>query len=284
VLLEHLVGTSRIVAAWGQPRATVDAALFHSVYGTDVYRHRSISPARRDDVRARIGGDAERLVWLFAQIDRRDFRARLQEVGGSSPLVVRSGSSMGSVTVEPGDAFTLLTIYMANEFEQTRADDWSPVRLFSILAAMSRSLDPRCGTIPPALTPELRAMTPELDDELIAEYGAACDAFARDPVSAGGAFEALARRFPFVAEPPVFAACSALRAGRFAAAAAWAKRGNRNLELLGAPWDKRLPERAWSQLTSLVRDARRSGACPPEANAFFDKLRVTKQRQEGPTQ
>jgi hypothetical protein len=158
VLLEHLIGTSRIVAAWGQPRATVDAALFHSVYGTDVYRHRSISPARRDDVRARIGEDAERLVWLFSEIDRGDFRARLQGDGRGAPLVVRHANGTGLVTVAPGDAFALLVIYMANEFEQTQADDGAPDRLFSTLAAMSGFLDPAFGTIPAALTPELRAM------------------------------------------------------------------------------------------------------------------------------
>jgi len=255
VLLEHLIGTSRIVEAWGQPRATIDAALFHSVYGTDVYRRRSISPVRRADVRARIGEDAERLVWFFSQIDRGDLRKRLQEGGGSAPLVVRSAEGTGSVTILPGDAFALLTIYMANEFEQTRAADSAPARLFSTLAAMSRFLDPAFGTLPAALTPALRAMTPELDDELIAGYGAACAAFGRHRTSAGEAFEALARRFPFVAEPLILAAWAAVRAGRFADAAAWVEHANRNLDLLGAPWDKRLSERTWSRLTSLVRDA-----------------------------
>lgn len=38
-LLEHLIGTAELLGRWGQPDAIRRAALIHSVYGTDVYRH-----------------------------------------------------------------------------------------------------------------------------------------------------------------------------------------------------------------------------------------------------
>jgi hypothetical protein len=150
-LLEHLIGTRRIAHAWGQPREVVDAALFHSVYGTDVYPNRTIDPAHRDEVRALIGTRAERLVWLFATTDRHDFRERLQAHVPSQSLAVRSRSGGATIALDPPDVFALLILYMANELDQADDADGNSPSVWPMLLAMSRYLDPAYGTIPAAL-------------------------------------------------------------------------------------------------------------------------------------
>ena len=66
--LAHLVGTRRLLMAWGERPALCDAGLFHSVYGTEFFIPDRI--AARDDVVAVIGAEAERVAWLWCAIKR----------------------------------------------------------------------------------------------------------------------------------------------------------------------------------------------------------------------
>lgn len=66
--LSHLVGTARLLRAWGARPALCDAGLFHSVYGTEYFP--VAAPAGRDEVTALIGSEAERVAWLWCTIVR----------------------------------------------------------------------------------------------------------------------------------------------------------------------------------------------------------------------
>src|SRR5438552_237476 len=70
-LLDHLEETAAIVRRWGQPAWLQNAALIHSVYGTEAYDRRLISPARREEVAAVAGDRPERLAYLFHVTPRR---------------------------------------------------------------------------------------------------------------------------------------------------------------------------------------------------------------------
>lgn len=69
-LTEHLVETSRWLEKWGNPTAISLAGAFHSIYGTEEFRQKTLPLDRRDDVRAQIGEEAEALVYLFCLADR----------------------------------------------------------------------------------------------------------------------------------------------------------------------------------------------------------------------
>jgi hypothetical protein len=66
--VSHLLGTRRLLAAWGERAALCDAGLFHSVYGTEFFEPDLI--AERDDVVAVIGAEAERIAWLWCAMRR----------------------------------------------------------------------------------------------------------------------------------------------------------------------------------------------------------------------
>lgn len=67
--ISHLVGTRRLLDAWGERRELCDAGLLHSAYGTEYFEFDS--PASREEVRDVIGAEAEAIAWLWCTI-RRD--------------------------------------------------------------------------------------------------------------------------------------------------------------------------------------------------------------------
>jgi hypothetical protein len=67
-LFDHLVGTAVLLEKHSEREAVCLAGMYHSIYGTNFFRHQTLdagSPADRKIVRGVIGGEAERLVWLF---------------------------------------------------------------------------------------------------------------------------------------------------------------------------------------------------------------------------
>ena len=65
-LIDHLVGVHDILKEWDAPQYLQDAGLFHSVYGTTVFKHQSTND--RDAVKELIGEQAEDLVWKFCNL------------------------------------------------------------------------------------------------------------------------------------------------------------------------------------------------------------------------
>ena len=67
-LLEHLVGTYKILDEGFAPIHVCYAGLFHSVYGTSYFKPKTISLDHRDIVKDIIGEEAENLVFMFCVI------------------------------------------------------------------------------------------------------------------------------------------------------------------------------------------------------------------------
>jgi hypothetical protein len=106
--LSHLLGTRRLLAAWGERPALCDAGLFHSVYGTEYFEPDRM-PTRKDVI-AIIGAEAERIAWLWCAI-RRD------TIDVSACAVrLRAGEVVEPLTSsEVGD---LATLWAADTVEQ----------------------------------------------------------------------------------------------------------------------------------------------------------------------
>ena len=66
-LIDHLIGVHDILKEWDSPQYLQDAGLFHSVYGTTVFKHQSTND--RDAVKELIGEQAEDLVWKFCSLN-----------------------------------------------------------------------------------------------------------------------------------------------------------------------------------------------------------------------
>lgn len=85
-LFEHLKGVHDLLRDWDNDRDVCLAGLFHSVYGTHTFKHKSLDD--RSKLVAMIGTRAEYLVHLFAtkdrpffeSIDDKDTRRKLLEI------------------------------------------------------------------------------------------------------------------------------------------------------------------------------------------------------------
>jgi hypothetical protein len=67
---DHLKGTHDLLRDWGNPEYVCVAGLFHSIYGTQYFKHRCLPLNRRNELASLIGADAERLVYEFCTQDR----------------------------------------------------------------------------------------------------------------------------------------------------------------------------------------------------------------------
>ncbi|WP_437658919.1 DUF6817 domain-containing protein [Sorangium sp. So ce1182] len=99
LFIDHLRGLSAILRDWGCAPWLCDAGLFHSVYGTAGFDEAVCSFDDRDEIRASIGPDAERVVFLFCRITADSLlRSVLQR--GSYALVDRFDGARHAVTAE----------------------------------------------------------------------------------------------------------------------------------------------------------------------------------------
>ena len=69
-LYDHLCGTHALLERWGNCEPVCTAGLFHSLYGTNRFRHKSWPLTDRETIRKVIGPQAEALVYTFCTADR----------------------------------------------------------------------------------------------------------------------------------------------------------------------------------------------------------------------
>ena len=66
----HLVGVQSVLRSWGAAEHLCDAALFHSIYGTEGFQGYKLPLSHRQEIAELIGPKAERLAWIFCMVDR----------------------------------------------------------------------------------------------------------------------------------------------------------------------------------------------------------------------
>lgn len=112
-LFHHLVGTARLLESWERPLGICSGGLFHSVYGTQSFRHSSASVQDRELIRNAIGEHAERLAYLFCTTDRTNFFDQLAEPAA----LLHAHDSQRSIAVSHEDLGSLVQIEIANYAE-----------------------------------------------------------------------------------------------------------------------------------------------------------------------
>ena len=68
--LDHLIGTYKLLKKWGCEKEVCYAGLFHSIYGTQIFKHQTLSYKDRNKIKKLIGERAEHLAYLFSVSDR----------------------------------------------------------------------------------------------------------------------------------------------------------------------------------------------------------------------
>ena len=120
--LAHLVAVFRDLEAWGCDRDVCRAGLFHSIYGTELFRRWSLPLDRRPDVAALIGERAERLVFVNCMMDRSSFEALLESDG---PYTIRNRETGEPIELSREDYGDLVQVRLCDWLEQVaRSNRW----------------------------------------------------------------------------------------------------------------------------------------------------------------
>ncbi|MFB7260572.1 DUF6817 domain-containing protein [Streptomyces nojiriensis] len=85
-LLEHLLGTEKVLQSWRARPALATAGLCHAIYGTDGLAQPLLPLTDRHLAQQVLGDDAERIIYRYASCDRTHLHAQLPSVG---PLQLR---------------------------------------------------------------------------------------------------------------------------------------------------------------------------------------------------
>jgi aspartate beta-hydroxylase len=246
-LLEHLVGTYAIARRWHQPRWLAHAALIHSVYGTEAFRTQLLPPARRAELAAVAGVQAERTAHLFAVTPRGPLLAGTHRWS--------RGLMGGEARDERGELPTadqldaVLVLHIANLAEQSEAADHSPGRWLGALGRLGGLLSGTGLIQPPTAAARIAGFSDEDEASTVRHYRSA---FADSGPAIAGHLALAAATCPVVAEPCVWRAYLSRREGDLEATRAWAGQAHERLALLGVPWDKRLSYETWSELIDAI--------------------------------
>lgn len=121
--LAHLVAVHRDLEKWGCERDVCRAGLFHSIYGTELFRRWSLPLERRADVRAVIGERAERLAHVNCMMDRSSFDALLESDG---PYRIRNRETGEIIVLSREDFDDLVRVHLCDWLEQVaRSGRWT---------------------------------------------------------------------------------------------------------------------------------------------------------------
>jgi hypothetical protein len=120
--LAHLIGVFRDLEAWGCDRDLCRAGLFHSIYGTELFRRWSLPLERREEVRALIGERAERIAFANCLMDRSTFDALLESDG---PYRMKNRETGETIELSREDYEDLVRLHLCDWLEQVpRSEDW----------------------------------------------------------------------------------------------------------------------------------------------------------------
>jgi aspartate beta-hydroxylase len=242
-LLDHLLETRALIRRWHQPAWLQDAALIHSVYGTDAYRHQLLPLSARSEVAAAAGDRAERLAYLFSVTPRGPLLAGTYRWARGIPP--RSADAEDAPTRAELDALVLL--HVANFAEQAGGTDGAPCPWLSRLGELGELLSDAADLAPPPFLVGLASFSAGEESRVLRAY--------RDGVGRADDSQARATRFalaaslcPLIAEPCMWLGYVSRASGDYEVSREWAAQARDRLWELGTAWDKRLGFEEWDAI------------------------------------
>ena len=121
--LAHGIGVYTDMKAWGGDEILCNAALFHSIYGTQIFQGFTLPIERREELKSFIGERAEWLAYLNCFMDRDSFDGQLTMDKDPYPIKHRVTAEIMDVSREDYD--DLVRIHLCDWLEQVaRSDKW----------------------------------------------------------------------------------------------------------------------------------------------------------------
>ncbi|MBW3543029.1 MAG: hypothetical protein KY476_22445 [Planctomycetes bacterium] len=121
--LAHAIGVYQDMKAWGAEGELCRAALFHSIYGTELFQRFALPLERRNELRQLIGDRAERLAYLNCAMDRPAFDADMFRTTG--PWRLRDRFTGEDHPLSEAEFADLTRLHLCDWLEQVeRSQNW----------------------------------------------------------------------------------------------------------------------------------------------------------------
>lgn len=118
----HLIGVYKDLESWGAERDVCRAGLFHSIYGTEMFRRWALPLERRQEVKSLIGERAEWIAYVNCLMDRSTFDSLLESDG---PYRIRNRETGETMEMTRRDFDDLVRVHLCDWLEQVeRSDKW----------------------------------------------------------------------------------------------------------------------------------------------------------------
>ena len=254
-LRSHLLGTKRVLAAWGQSSAVQRAGLCHSLYSTEDGELCLVSLTERHRVRRLIGIQAEELVFLFCATQFSSFFRNVQNAPSllpsvTIPIEIRKGFVAREV-ISGTLARDLLLLHMAHFAELAFGSD-ALMPWFSRFQSWVRILTEKAPDSIPAALVEVRGLDQYAELKALTSYLRAIRSNDNLDV-ATKALQEVTLLLPHVAEPHIWMSRLCSLTGddsmrRYQASLAFEK-----LLAFGTTWDKRLLFDDWLTMARIAK-------------------------------
>ena len=190
-----------MLRSWGASETLCNAALFHSIYGTEGFQGFKLPLSKREEIAQLIGPEAERLAWIFCMVDRAsvDETVLRPPPPPGTPLSFRARIELGAFEmplVDEAEWLDFVTLTLADWLEQVEgaARKPNPAALWGegeawayrrdAYAAMARLLGERGIDAAPVMYAEVFAREPEASRVLVQPLTPPMSAAARDAYEA----------------------------------------------------------------------------------------------------
>ena len=114
--LAHCIGVHNDMKKWGGIEEICRAALFHSMYGTELFQDFALPIERRGEVREMIGERAEYLVYVNCAMERDTFDGLMEQP--EAPYVIGDRLTGGEIKMTRADFDDLVTLHLCDWLEQ----------------------------------------------------------------------------------------------------------------------------------------------------------------------
>ena len=299
----HLVGVTRSLTLWQQPREVRLLGLLHSVYGNAFVDLVKFDPAsERARLRDLVGDEAEQLVFLFCTRSRAQFVRRVLEGAIAADGSVLLDEASGMHRLEAAEVAAFVVVSMADTIEQWFSWQDDIYSRFPQTSERPQAVHWAASLWPGPMRPSGRMLhqismlgralhhpalagllpLPPVFDQCQAALSAADEAAATalywsviqqdqplvDLDVATAVLEQAVRHNPWVGEPQMVLAQLYLSAGRADDAASAAAGALQQFCAWGNTWDKRVAWDAWVAWTRILLQSAQTGGWPER----LDKL------------
>jgi hypothetical protein len=114
--LAHAIGVANDLRKWGCNEVMCDAAVFHSIYGTELFQRFTLPLERRDEVRELIGETAEKFAYLNCAMDRAKFDESIHQT--TDPYFIGDRFAGEDVELTEAEFDDLVRMHLCDWLEQ----------------------------------------------------------------------------------------------------------------------------------------------------------------------